>query len=119
MPAVTFAEALLVAKGLPGTRATIDCVDALRGRYDVLSDDVPVLRKVYGALDQGLAVMAPGAFVVRVAAADPKALVTAVALVAPGVRMSKKRAMRLYSDAWFALSEWITAWNRQQIRRVA
>jgi len=117
--AVTFADGLCAAKGLACSRQASKCIEALRGRYDVLTDDVPVLRKVYGALDQGLACTTPGAFVIAVARSDAKGLVTAVAMVAPGVRMSKTRALRLYSDAWFALSEWITDWNRRQIRRVA
>jgi hypothetical protein len=116
---VTFPDGLQAAKGLPCSQDALRCIDALRDRYDVLTDDVPVLRAVYGALDQSLAAVTPGTFVIRVSAADPKALCTAVALVTPGLNISKRRALRLYSDAWFALSEWIVAWNRKQIKRVA
>jgi len=116
--AITFADVLACAQGKRSSVSVDQCLsDFVRTVHD-LAKDKPTLRKVYSALDQELAPVTLGAFILSVLRTDPRALPAQVALVAPGAK-AERRTLRLHADCYLALGEWVTDWNRRQIRRVA
>lgn len=119
MPATTMQDALNAARGGMATADAFACVEALRTTVtDIFTAEVPTVRRVYAQLDQELVGdMTRGAFVLGVLKVPAGTLPASLALVAP--KASRTRVLELHADCWLVLSNWVTEWNRRQIRRVA
>jgi hypothetical protein len=114
MSAVTFQDGLAAAEGRPASQGARQSVAALRGHRDPSSDETPTLRALWGRRVEDLAPSTMGDLVVRVLSGRGR-LPVGVGLVFRG----EVDRIGLYGDCYLALSNWITSWNRQQIKRVA
>lgn len=118
MSAVVYQDALNEVLGQAlESRSARECVNELRKQVEVANADTPTLRRVWEARDPELVTQTQGAFVLDVIRSAPGALPTFLRLVCP--KATRKTSLRLHADCLLVLSNWVTSWNRRQIRRVA
>ncbi len=126
MSALLFREVLAAVQGGRASAECDACTTALRADARIADlCELPTLRRLAAEATGET----QGQLVFRVLrlSGPPSRLYAAATMVAPrafpnslqGTAEGQRRALRLHADCYLALGEFVTSWNRNQIKRVA
>lgn len=96
----------------------VQCVADLRLEDEIAYRlDAPTLQELYVASRESELAGTQGALILGVLRAGKVDDITKwCSLVAPEMKLPRRRALDLHADCWLALGEWVTLWNRRRIR---